>query len=113
MSRFEHEREVEVKKEAFIKLTYERSAELLRDQLERRQAATTMRTYADEIEARAMQLNGLDKEEARNWSAWIRHHADRTDPINGPLRPLRITSANHGDLEPHMNGWSSYGPHRR
>lgn len=103
----------EVKKEAFTKLTYERNADMLRDQLERRQAAAAMRTYADEVNAQADQLNGPLRDEARKWSAWIRQHADTTDPINGPLRQLCVTSASHNDLEPHMNGWSSYGPYRR
>lgn len=102
----------EVKKEAFTKLTYERNAEMLRDQLERRHAAAIMRTYADEVNAQADQLNGPDGDEARSWSAWIRKHADETDPINGPLRLTCVTSASHNDLEPHMDGWSTYGPHR-
>lgn len=103
----------EVKKEAFTKLIYERNAEMLRDQLERRQAAAAMRTYADEVNAKADQLDGPASDEAREWSAWIRQHADSTDPIDGSLRPLRVISASHNDLEPHMNGWSSYGPYRR
>ncbi len=72
-----------------------------------------MRTYANEIEVRAEQLNASDADEARKWTAWIRQHADRTDPINGPLQLLSITTARYADLEPHMNGWSAYGPHRR
>lgn len=103
----------EVKKEAFAKLTYERNAEMLSDQLERRQAAATMRAYADEVRAHAELLSDPDSGEARKWSAWIRQHADSTDPINGPLRLLSVTSASHADLEPHMGGWSTYSAHRR
>lgn len=103
----------EVKKQAFAKLTYERNAEMLRDQLEGRQAAAAMRTYADEVTAQADQLGGPLRDDAREWSAWIREHADSTDPINGPLRLLCVTSASHDDLQPHMNGWSSYGPYWR
>ncbi|WP_319455601.1 MULTISPECIES: hypothetical protein [unclassified Mycobacterium] len=103
----------EVKQEAFTKLSYVRNAEMLRDQLERRQAAATMRTYANEIESRAEQFDDPDKEEAREWATWVRQHADRTDPINGPLHLLRVTSASHNDLAPHMNGWSTYGPYRQ
>lgn len=103
----------EVKKEAFTKLTYERNAEMLRDQLERRHTAAAMRVYADEVGAYADQLDDSVKDEARKWSEWIRKHANKTDPINGPLRLTCITSASHSDLEPHMNGWSTYGPHRR
>lgn len=103
----------EVKQEALIKLTYQRNAELLRDQLERRRDAAMMRTYADEVEARAERLNDADAGDARKWSAWIRQHADHTDPVNGSLRLLHVTSASHADLEPHMNGWSTYSPHRR
>lgn len=101
----------EVKAEAFTKLTYERNAEQLHDQLRRRQAVATMRVYADEIEARAGQLD-QDRKDAVRWAAWIRQHADRTDPLNGALRPLHITSAKHEDLAPHMSGWSTYGPYR-
>lgn len=103
----------EVKQEAFTKLTYQRNAELLREQLERRHDAAMMRTYANEVEARAEQLNDADADEARKWSAWVRQHADRTDPLNGSLRLLNVTSASHADLEPHMNGWSTYSPYRR
>lgn len=103
----------EVKREAFTKLTYQRNTEMLHDQLERRQAAAVMRTYANEIDAQADLRNGPDGDEARNWSAWIRQHAAEADPINGPLRLTCITSASHNELEPHMNGWSTYGPHRR
>jgi hypothetical protein len=103
----------EVKQAAFTKLSYERNAEMLRDQLERRQAAATMRTYADEVETLAERFDDPDKEDARQWAAWIRQHADSTDPINRPLHLLRVTSASHNDLAPHMNGWSTYGPHRQ
>lgn len=102
----------EVRQEAFTKLTYERNASLLQDQLDRRQAAAAMRTYANEIDERADQLNDVDGEEARNWSAWIRQHADRTDPMNGPLQVLHLSSASRDDLGRHMNGWSTYGPYR-
>ncbi|GAB5903131.1 hypothetical protein [Mycobacteroides chelonae] len=103
----------EVKQEAFTKLSYQRNVEMLDDQLERRQSVAAIRTYAHEIEARAEQLNASDADEARKWAVWVRQHADRTDPINGPLQLLSITSARYDDLEPHMNGWSAYGPYRR
>lgn len=83
----------QVKQEAFTKLSYERNAELLQGQLERRQAAANMRTYADEINCRFKQFAGSEEEKASEWVAWIRQHADRTDPINGPLQLLRITAA--------------------
>lgn len=102
----------EVKQEAFTKLTYERNTELLRDQLERREAAATMRTYAHEVEARAEELDSPGSEEAREWAAWIQRHAYSIDPINGPLHVLHVTSASHDELSLHMNGWSTYGPYR-
>lgn len=102
----------EVKQEAFTKLTYERNTELLRDQLERREAAATMRTYADEVEARAKELDSPGSDEAREWAVWIRQHADSINPINGPLRILHVTTASHDELSPHMNGWSTHGPYR-
>lgn len=103
----------EVEQEALTKLTYERNAKQLHDQLERRQAAAEMRVYAQEIETQAEQYGGIEKEEAFKWAAWIRQYADQTDPISGPLRPLHITSAKSDELEPYMNGWSVYGPYRR
>lgn len=103
----------EVKKEAFTKLTYQRNAEILSEQLGRRQEATAMRIYADEVDARADQLDDSEAEEARAWAGWIRQHADRTDPINGTLRLLGVTAASNDELQPHMAGWASYGPYRR
>jgi hypothetical protein len=72
-----------------------------------------MRTYANEIDSRAEQFDDPERDQAGGWATWIRQHADRTDPINGPLHLLRVTSASHNDLPPHMNGWSTYGPYRQ
>lgn len=102
----------EVKQEAFTKLTYQRNAEMLVDQLQRRQAVAAMRAYADEIDAQADHLDGSGRDSARDWSSWIRQHADAADPMKGPLKRLHITEGTHKDLEPHMNGWSTYGPYR-
>ena len=43
----------EVKKKAFVRVAYERNAERLLAELDSRDAAATMRAYADEIDARA------------------------------------------------------------
>ena len=101
-----------VKNEAFTKLTYQRNAEQLRDQLEQRRAVAEMRAYADEVEERAKDGDAPESDDALAWASWIREYADRTDPLNGPLRPLRVTSASHEDLAPHMDGWSTRGPYR-
>lgn len=104
----------EVKQEAFTKLSYERNADRLRDELDRRQSAATMRAYADEVAGRAEQLDDEDGGEARKWAAWIREHAERIDPIrSGSLRLTRATSCSHDELQPHMNGWSTHGPYRQ
>lgn len=102
----------EVKQEAFTKLSYERNADALADQLQSRQAVADMRAYAGEVEARAEVCGDQDAEAARGWANWIREHADRVDPINGPLHVIRVTTASRDDLGRHMNGWSAYGPHR-
>ena len=62
----------EVKKEAFTKLTYQRNTERLHDQLSRRDAAASMREYADEIDNHATELATPDEETAREWTRWIR-----------------------------------------
>lgn len=103
----------EVKKRAFTELTYERNAERLRDELARRDAAAAMREYADEIDARATQLDDEAVAAAREWSGWIRDHAERTDPKNGPLHLVQVSSARHDELQPHMKGWSTHGPYRQ
>jgi hypothetical protein len=36
----------------------------------------------------------------------------RIYPLNGPLRLEEVTSCNHDELQPHMQGWSTYGPYR-
>jgi hypothetical protein len=103
----------EVKKEALVKVAYDRNVAQLGEQLDRRQAATAMRMYADDIESQAEDLDGPAPTEAAEWAAWIRQHADRVDPLNGPLRLLRVSSASHEELGRHMNGWNTYGPYRR
>ncbi|NKS82100.1 hypothetical protein GS530_13970 [Rhodococcus hoagii] len=103
----------EVRKEAFAALTQQRNAEKLRDELTRRDAAAAMRKYADEIDAITTQSTDFDSEAAHEWANWIRQHAEITDPLNGPLHIVQVTSCSHEELQPHMNGWSTYGPHRR
>lgn len=103
----------EVKRAAFGELAYERNAEQLRDQLARRDAAAAMHEYADEIDVRATRLDASDAQAANEWADWIRRHAERSDPINGPLAVLRVESCTHEELQPHMNGWSTHGPYRR
>ncbi|MDZ7917744.1 MAG: hypothetical protein U5O16_39020 [Rhodococcus sp. (in: high G+C Gram-positive bacteria)] len=103
----------EVKQEAFTKLSYERNADRLRDELDRRQSAAAMRTYAEEVAERAEQLDDENGEEAREWATWIQEHAECIDPINGPLRLAHTTSCSHDELQPHMSGWSTHGPYRR
>lgn len=71
-----------------------------------------MIAYADEITAHAAELGASDAAAALEWASWIRRHAERTSPLNGPLHVLEVTSSSHQDLQPHMNGWSSYGPYR-
>lgn len=103
----------EVRKEAFAALTQQRNAEKLRDELTRRDAAAAMREYADEIDAITTQSTDFDSEAAHEWANWIRQHAEATDPLNGPLHIVQVTSCSHEELRPHMNGWSTYGPHRQ
>lgn len=103
----------EVKQEALVKVAYDRNAAQLDEQLDRRKAATVMRTYADDIESRTEGLTQPARPEATEWAAWIRAYADRIDPLNGPLRLLPVTSANHDELRPQLNGWNTYGPYRR
>jgi hypothetical protein len=52
-----------------------------------------MRAYADKITAHAAGLETFDAQAAREWADWIRQHAERTDPLNGPLRPAKVTLA--------------------
>jgi hypothetical protein len=54
-----------------------------------------------------------DAQAAREWADWIRQQAERTDPLNGPLRVVHVTSCSHEELQPHMNGWSTRGPYGR
>jgi hypothetical protein len=72
-----------------------------------------MRAYADEIAAHAAGLEASDALAAHEWADWIRQHAERTDPLNGPLSLMQVTSCSHEELQLHMNGWSTHGPYRR
>jgi hypothetical protein len=107
------DRWAEVKGEAFVHMAYQRNADRLVADLARRDTAAAMRTYADEIAAHAAGLDASDAQAAREWADWIRQHAERTDPLNGPLRLEKVTSCSHEELQPHMNGWSTHGPYRR
>lgn len=106
------ERWEEVKKEAFARVAHERNAERLLAELDSRDAAAAMRTYADEIDTRAAALEAPAAQAARGWAEWIREHAERTDPLNGPLRLEEVTSCSHEELQPHMHGWSTHGPYQ-
>lgn len=101
----------EVRKEAFAALNQQRNAEKLRDELTRRDAAAAMREYADEIDAVTARSADINAEAAHEWANWIRQHAETTDPLNGPLHIVQVTSCSHDELQPHMKGWSTYGPH--
>jgi hypothetical protein len=105
------ERWKEVEKEAFVRVAYERNAERLLAELDSRDAAATMRAYSEEIDARAATLAAPAAQAARGWAQWIREHAQRTDPLNGPLRIEEVTSCSHEELQPHMHGWSTHGPY--
>lgn len=107
------ERWEEVRKDAFVRVAYERNAERLRAELNSRDAAAAMRAYADEIDAHAAGLDAPVAQAARKWADWIRQHAKRTDPLNGSLRVAKVTSCSYEELQAHMDGWSAYGPHRR
>jgi hypothetical protein len=100
------ERWEEVKKEAFVRVAYERNAERLLAELDSRDAAATMRAYADEIDARAATLEAPAARAARGWAEWIREHcrahgpAKRaTAPRGGHLLQPRGAPAAHAWLE--------------
>lgn len=71
-----------------------------------------MIAYVDEITACAAQLPEPEAAAALEWAGWIRRHAERTSPLNAPLHMVEITSCTHQELQPHVNGWSTYGPYR-
>ena len=49
---------------------------------------------------------------ALGWAGRIRRHAEQTSPLNEELHVFEVSSCSHQEPEPHMNGWSSYGPYR-
>lgn len=112
-ARIREERWEEVKADAFRALTYARNAERLCDELARREAAAAMRAYADDIDAHAASLESSARAAAEDWAGWIRRHADKTDPLNGPLQIVEVTSCHHEELQPYMNGWSTRRAERR
>jgi hypothetical protein len=83
-SEIREDRWKEVKKEAFVHVADERNAKRLLTELDSRDAAAAMRAYADEIDARDSALEAPAARAARRWAEWIREHAERTDPLNGP-----------------------------
>ncbi len=75
-------------------------------------AAAAMIAYVDEITAHAEELGAPDAAAAFGWASCIRQYAEFTNPLNGPLHVLEVTSCSHEELQPHMNGWSTHGPYR-
>jgi hypothetical protein len=94
------DRWAEVKGEAFVHVAYQRNADRLVADLARRDTAAAMRAYADEIAVHAAGMEVSDSQAAREWADWIRQHAERTDPLNGPLRLLQVTSCSHEESSP-------------
>jgi hypothetical protein len=111
-SEIREERWKEVKKEAFAHVSYERNAERLLTELDSHDAAAAMHAYADKIDAHAAELEDPDARAAREWAEWNRVHAERTDPLNGPLRLEEVSSCSHEELQAHMHRWSTHGPYR-
>ena len=70
----------EVRKAAFVRVAYERNAERLRAELGSRDVAATRVLRPWRPRPRRHFGSGL---------AWIREHAERTDPLNWPLRLAR------------------------
>jgi hypothetical protein len=60
----------------------------------------------------AAELKAPDAQAARGWAEWTRQHAERTDPLNGPLRLEEVTSRSHEELQRHMRGWITHGSYR-
>jgi hypothetical protein len=87
----------------------ERNAKRLLTELDSRDAAAAMRVYADEIDTRAAELKAPGTQAARGWAEGIRQHAERTDPLNGPLRLEEVTSCSHEEPQRHMRDWSTQG----
>lgn len=102
----------EVKTEAFRRLTDQRNIERLRDEVARRAEVVAMCSYADQVDDRAVDLEGTARDAARHWASWIREHAGKIDPLNGALEVITVKTCSAEELQPHMSGWSAYGPHR-
>lgn len=105
------QRWAQIRAAAVEKYRYAKRAEQLEAQLERRESARQMRDYADEINARAGDLDGEGQADARAWGDWIREHASKTDPLNATeLRLPAFDDFTDTDLQPWLSGWTSYGP---
>jgi hypothetical protein len=96
------ERWEEVRKEAFVRVAYERNAERLRSELDSRDAAASMRAYADEIDAHTAGREAPAGQAAREWADWIRQHAEHTDPLNRTVHVGKVTSCSYEELQPHV-----------
>lgn len=103
------ERGEEIRAAVVEKVRYERNTKQAVSQLKDRQTAAWLRDYADEVDVRAGQLDGEAAVAAGEWAKWLRDHADRVDPLEGELRVIHKIQATHEELQPHMQGWSTYG----
>lgn len=88
-------------------------AKILHKQLSRWQTAEALDAYLIAMRAKAETLTDeAEREAARAWLAWAQDYRRRIDPLSVPLCMPATPKPQLRDLEPFLDGWSPYGPHR-
>jgi hypothetical protein len=85
-------------------------ADVLRDQIERRQFARAIRDPCREISSPTALLTEDQRFDAIAWVAWAGRYADQIDPSRQPLSMPEEPEPRPEDLKPFLGGWSPYGP---
>ncbi|WP_131886610.1 hypothetical protein [Dietzia cinnamea] len=115
IERERQEREKRQRWEQAIEVARQRYAEhhrahVLTEQMDRWRRTQELDQYLAAMRVRAQALPVDEQSGAQQWIAWAQQHRDAIDPLTGTLATPSTPDPKPKDLQPHLDGWSPYGP---
>ena len=95
---------------AGLRFSEAHKAAVLRDQVERRQLAHSIRDFCREATSEIAILSDEERSDATSWIDWSVRYANQIDPLRQPLSVPEDPEPKPEDLKPYLKGWSPYGP---
>lgn len=89
-------------------------AKILQKQLDDWQTAQSLDTYLAAMRTTIEKLEDeAQRESAQAWLSWAECYRQTIDPLSHPPAMPTTPEPRSADLEPFLEGWSAYSPHRR